>query len=207
MDWQKIYLSRAIRYTRILSLIPFVRFVGLNGSLARGCSSKKSDIDLLIVTHPGRIYTVRLFATIILALTPWRRRPNNVAGKICLNCFLSENHLNICPECKSNEKKVALSNLALVPLFDLGNVYEKFQHENVWMKNYLIEKKKKNFPIRSLKNKKFLQTIKEKICFTSLGDWFEHWQMNYQTTRILRGKKQVDEIYVSTDFIKLHPKK
>lgn len=206
MDWQKVYLFRAVRYARLLSIVPFVRFVGLNGSLACGCSSKKSDIDLLVVARAGRIYTVRFFATVVLALTPWRRRPNNVAGKICLNCFLSEDHLNIRPERKTNEKKVALSNLALIPLFDLGDIYKKFQRENIWMRGYSIEKKKE-FPVITLKHKRFLQTLKEKASLVFLGDWFERWQMNYQTTRILRGKKPTDEIYVSADFIKLHPKK
>lgn len=206
MDWQKVYLFRAVRYARLLSLVPFVRFVGLNGSLARGCSGKKSDVDLLVVAQPGRLYTVRFFATVVLALTPWRRRPDNVAGKICLNCFLSEDHLNIRPERKTNEKKVALSNLALIPLFDLGGIYEKFQSENTWMRDYSIEKKRES-PVIPLNHKRFLQTLKEKASLVFLGDWFERWQMSYQTTRILRGKRPADEIYVSADFIKLHPKK
>lgn len=185
-----------------MSHIPFVRFVGLNGSLARGCATKESDIDLIIIACPNRVYTVRFFATAILVLTRWRRRPRSVAGKICLNCFLSEDHLNIRPERKHDEQKVALSNLALVPLFDSYGVYDRFCAKNVWMSHYATENTKKSLPTNVVVKK---HNVKRKK--TGVGDLFERLQMNYQTARILRGKKPCDEIYVSANFIKLHPKK
>jgi predicted nucleotidyltransferase len=206
MSWQTVYLSRAVKYAKLLSRVPSVRFVGLNGSLARGCATKKSDIDLLIVTRPNRLYTARFFATMILALTPWRRRRNHVAGKICLNCFLSENHLDIRPEHKGDEQKVAISNLALVPLFDPYGIYDRFFAENIWMNHYITKDSKKSLPNPVMIDKP-LKFNDKKQKRTSVGNWFELLQMNYQSKRILRGKKLYDETYVSSDFIKLHPKK
>lgn len=94
--------ERFIRKTQILSIffriIPFVRGIFLNGSVATGEATDMSDIDLLIVAKSGRLYTTRFF---VLAFTSFigqkRDKDENKshAGKFCINYFTTDDYLKI----------------------------------------------------------------------------------------------------------------
>ena len=91
-------LSRTRKIGRLISHLPFVRCVILNGSLAQGKSKESSDIDLLIIAKDGRIFTARFFINIFALLIGIKRlkdESKSHAGKFCFNYFLTENHLEI----------------------------------------------------------------------------------------------------------------
>jgi hypothetical protein len=54
----------ALRLGRILGWFPFVRMAGLTGSVAVKNLSKGADMDFMLVTQPGRLWTARAFAVI-----------------------------------------------------------------------------------------------------------------------------------------------
>jgi hypothetical protein len=54
--------DRAIIYGRILGLLPFVRMVTLTGSLSMLNLSKNPDMDFMLVTAHGHLWTARAFA-------------------------------------------------------------------------------------------------------------------------------------------------
>ena len=80
----KVYAAKIIR-------LPFVRMVVLTGSVATGEATQKSDIDFLIVTKKRRIYLARAIIVVMAKIWGEYRSNNNVAGKLCLNWFLSDN--------------------------------------------------------------------------------------------------------------------
>jgi len=193
-----------------MRLVPFIKMVGLNGSVACGDATEKSDIDFLIIARAGRLYTARAFATFLIQLTGYRRHGDKIAGRICLNCYLSDEYLSIELEKESQNQKVARANKYLVALVDSDNVAARFFEENKWFDEYTgasiqytdkIRKKLiPNGPRKPIK-------IFEIFLYGGLGDLVERYLMNYQIKRILSGKKPGDEIYVTENFIKLHPKK
>ena len=83
-------LDRDRRILRFLSRLPFVRMVALSGSLAHLNAEGGSDLDLFVITSPGRVWCVTLFVLIVARLRGWRRR-------LCLNYVVSERNLAIEP--------------------------------------------------------------------------------------------------------------
>ncbi len=206
MDWQEKYFHKAILSAKILRKSPFIRFVGLNGSLAVGTASPESDIDFLIIAAENRLYTVRFWATILLGLHGWRRRGRKIAGRICLNCYLATENLSIRPENKSSEAKVIKAYGCIIPLVDAGGIAEKFKKQNDW-----IFKKPLQYPKQPLEIKNFSPmqptNFGEKVLSGKFGDYLENKMKKYQTRRILAGVKEGDEIFLTDFAIKLHPKK
>lgn len=88
-------LSRDLleREHRILSLVahmPFVRMVALSGSLAHLNAERSADLDLFVITAPGRVWSVTLSVLVIARLLGWRKR-------MCLNYVISERAMAIEP--------------------------------------------------------------------------------------------------------------
>ena len=70
--------------------MPFVRMVALSGSLAHRNADREADLDLFLVTKPGRVWSVTLTALIVARLLGWRRQ-------LCLNYVVSERTLLVGP--------------------------------------------------------------------------------------------------------------
>ncbi len=80
---------------RLLQSTPFVRGIFLSGSFAIGNIRQDSDIDLLIVAKKGRIWMCRFFVTFLLAILGQRRHGDKIAGKFCLNHYITEDSLKL----------------------------------------------------------------------------------------------------------------
>lgn len=210
MDYRQKYLARAKIAARALSFVPFLRLAGLNGSVVRGEDTKKSDIDFLIIGHSGRLYTVRFLATVLVALTGWRRHGNRVAGRICLNCFLNDKRPNIMPHDPKSKKKVAWAYKCTIPLVQEGRMAEKFFKTNEWLKNYKVNghKYSENLQERVFRYHPIRRTKRsEKLLSGRFGDYVEKKLMNFQIKRILQRKEVGDETVATKLEIRLHPKK
>lgn len=202
---QKKYFRRARLVSLILQLAPFVRMVGLTGSLAQNKATQESDIDFFIVTKPRHIWTGRALATLFIHLTGLRRYGQKQAGRICLNCYQTEDHLEIHP---SNQKN-ALDYSKMIPLWQSNNLYEKFCEANGWMKRYGIVFKK--YPGKNRALFLIIQFLLESIIDLFLGDWGENFARHYQAQRILKDprtqKSPAGAIFVSDKEIRFHPTK
>lgn len=71
--------------------LPFVRAVAISGSLAHlnaDDGAAAGDLDLFVVTAPGRVWMVTVVALVVARLRGWRRR-------LCLNYVVSERALEV----------------------------------------------------------------------------------------------------------------
>src|SRR3989338_3144476 len=62
--WRK--LKKARRWSRILARIPWVRMIAIGNALGYGNCANASDIDLVIITTPKRVWSVRLCVVTLL---------------------------------------------------------------------------------------------------------------------------------------------
>lgn len=125
------------RYLSYLSRIRAVRGVAICNSLAFHHTTEASDIDLFVITEPGKTWTARFLAAVPLIL--FRRRPGETKKHpICLSFFAAQSALGL-QEVKIGEQDPYLAywSMTLMPLFDRGLWQRQFVEENRWVGEHL----------------------------------------------------------------------
>ena len=54
-------MKRAKLFAKLIAAMPYVRGIALSNNLAYQNASERSDIDLMIIAAPGRVWTARFF--------------------------------------------------------------------------------------------------------------------------------------------------
>lgn len=131
------YLRQIKLIAQLFRLIPWVKLVGVSGSLAMENSSQKDDIDLFIITSRNRLWLTRiLLLGVVDFLGKRRKRGENfskIAGKICINTLLSEDSL------AQQDKNIYLAHevLQMKVLWQRDGMYTKYLSDNEWVFKYL----------------------------------------------------------------------
>jgi len=177
----------------------------LTGSLARGEAEEKSDIDFFVIVKPGKIWTARALATIFVSLTGYRRHGDKISGRICLNCYQTEDYLEVNP----HNLFTASDYSKAKPLWEVHDIYKKYVKKNAWIsENFKIRIKVYKPITKTSKIVRTLQLIFEKF-FDS--DWLEVKLKRYQTQRILRDPRTLNSpkgrVYISDKELRFHPTK
>lgn len=228
-------LKKTRLMAQILQVVPFIRAIVLNGSLAQGKSNQESDIDLLIIVKSGRLFTARLFTLFLSSLTGQRRskdenRPH--AGKFCFNYFLADNYLKIPlgrgkemdQYCADNYSKSVLvwgDKVLFQRFFEVNRALFKSATSSHPSPSKgegekgtpLLTKERPGEVLPMVKDSQSLTIIrsfKEWIFGGKLGDWFEQRAKNFQIGKIEkdpRTKKYPDLIVYNDREARFHPPK
>jgi predicted nucleotidyltransferase len=83
-------LAQNDRILQLMARTPFVRMVAVSGSLAHLNAEPSADLDVFVITAPGRVWSVTLSILVMARLLGYRRR-------LCLNYIVSERALSIEP--------------------------------------------------------------------------------------------------------------
>ncbi|HLF73765.1 MAG TPA: hypothetical protein VI524_05440 [Anaerolineales bacterium] len=119
-------LPRAMQYGRLLGALPFVRMAALTGSLAMLNLSSRADMDYMLVTQTGRLWTARAFAVTLGRLL----RP--LGHRICVNLLVSENAL-FWPR---HDLYSAREMCQMIPITG-ADVYCRLRAANAWTESIL----------------------------------------------------------------------
>lgn len=120
-----------------LSRIPTIKFVGISGALSLENSEREDDIDLFVIVSKDTIWLTRLAMIILLLITGRYRRRNErqVSDKICLNMIIDESALSF-PR-QRQDLYTAHEIAQLMPVFERGDMYNKFIDINKWVDKFL----------------------------------------------------------------------
>lgn len=185
------------RYLVPTKHIPFVRGIALAGSQALGQQRPTSDIDLLIITDPNRMWTARTLLSAWFHLWGVRRHGKKIANRFCLNHYLAN------PREVDAERNLykAMEYTKLRPVVGAAEI-RKFQHANeLWIRQFFPNI---SFPLlgpESINHQSLLQVLFEKIFNNRLGDWLERQLGNWQKKRI----RQDQFVFVREDELSFHP--
>ena len=116
-----------VRDRRIISFVagmPFVRMVALSGSLAHLNAEASADLDLFVITAPGRVWGVTLTVFVLSRLFGWRRR-------MCMNYIVSERAMTITPEDLFSANQI----VHLQPVVG-HDVFERFVRANGFVRDF-----------------------------------------------------------------------
>lgn len=127
----------AFKASKTLSLVSAVKMIGITGSLAMSNAKKDSDIDLIIITKNGKLWSTRLITYLLFKLaniSVRKPREPNQKNKLCLNIWLDESDM-IWPK---NERNVYTAHeiLQITPILNRGEAYENFLYKNKWAFKY-----------------------------------------------------------------------
>ncbi|KKR64834.1 MAG: hypothetical protein UU07_C0051G0004, partial [Parcubacteria group bacterium GW2011_GWF1_40_5] len=120
-------------FAGLLKIIPCVKLVAVSGALSMRNSRKNDDIDLVIMTSKGLLWTTRFLANLLLL--PFKRdlAGQKISDRACLNMFLDESALSI----KERNIYTAHEICQMKLLWDREGTYRKFLRANSWVQEYL----------------------------------------------------------------------
>ena len=150
-----------------LSGFPYVRAIGISGSLSKNFADEKSDIDFFIITAKNRLWLARTCMHIF-------RKFTFLAGKhnwFCMNYYVDEDALEI----KEKNNFTAMELITVLPV--RGKKYfDSFFRANEWAKHFFPMYESQQFEIREAKNN-LLKKLVEKVFNNRLGDKLDNWLM------------------------------
>lgn len=189
---------RARRFGHILSCMPFVRMVGVTGALAMNNSPVGDDVDVFIVTAPGRVWLARAAVTLIVY------GGRLFGSTLCPNYFISENALML----ESRTIYVAHEFVQMVPIYGVA-IHARMRAANQWIDAMMPNARR---PYRSepehhpaLIGRSF-KKLTEWLLSGRLGDFIEEWEMRRKLQKFLprlsrcRGSAVMDRDHVKGHF-------
>lgn len=180
------YLSKARRYSSLISSFPFVRGVYISGSLSKGTVDADGDIDYFIVTEPRRLWVSRTMLVLFKKIFLF-----NSKKYFCVNYFVDTDQLSI----PDRNLFVATEITFLLPVIN-WSVYESFMNENHWVK--LFYPNRQMHPASQVAEEKrgWLKRAMEKILEGRFGEWLDE---RFLRLTLNRWKKKFPYV-ASPDF-------
>lgn len=133
---QKI-MAPAKNRADFISKFPFVKAVGISGSLSKGYYDENSDVDFFVITEPNRLWITRTFLMLYKKIFLL-----NSKKYFCINYFISTENLII----EEQNRFTATEIKTLIPIRGKA-VFETFYSQNNWTNNYFREKTTKKHTV------------------------------------------------------------
>ena len=197
------------RFFRFARFAPFLRAVFICNTLSRSNARDNSDIDLFIVTAPGRIWLTRLFVTGLAALL--RRRPTDKISKdrLCLSFFITSDSLALRSHSIDNDIYLPHWILDLYPVYDEAGISGNLFNENGWAREILPGLRKQLSSHRRNLTPKFMRTkawVEGKIDRRGgvLEMWAREKQMMWMPKALKEHAAQKEGVVLSDSVLKLH---
>jgi hypothetical protein len=189
----------ASHYGRLLGAMPFTRMVAITGSLAVNNVEPPADIDYLVITKHGRLWSCRAWTILLVRLAARR------GVHLCPNYFLSERFLHF----EEQNLYTAHELTQMVPVSGL-DVYRQMRRLNRWTADFLPNAEgipqldSAPQPISAkTRIKRFPTGIVEALLRTPPGGWLERWEME-RKIRKFSHQTDNDESAFSADWCKGH---
>ena len=162
------FYKKTKKYINYIKWIPWLKMIWIWNSISMNCSTKKSDIDLFIVTSPNKLWFVRITITLIFSILWVRKTKNKHAWRFCLSFFATTNWLNFWDFAIKNDIYLYFWIIYFKPILDYNNTYKLFLEQNKsWAdfseyKNIIKNNKNYiNFKWNNKKNKEWKYALKE----------------------------------------------
>ncbi len=157
---QALYRARGIVRT------PFVRMIAVTGALSMNNVSGKRDIDLLVVTEPGRVWIARRLLVLQV------RVARLTGDDLCPNYILASNHL----ELEQRDLFTAHELAQMVPLCGF-ELYQEMLVRNSWAAHFLPAVSMKRYPQGRLTKFDSPPHLIERILRLRIFDAWEGWEL------------------------------
>lgn len=154
-------LPKAFRIARFIYKFPFVKGVGISGSLSKGILHEDGDFDYFIITRQNRLWVARTLLVLYKKMFLLNSRKY-----FCVNYFVDDTSLEI------QEKNLftATEICTLIPV--AGSVFHEFYKKNEWTRTFFpIEGTQP--PLHEDQRKPLLSRGISTLFNGSLGEWID----------------------------------
>jgi hypothetical protein len=165
----------ARRYGRWIAWLPWVRLVGVSGSLAVGAPTEGADVDLFVVSAERRLWLTRALTIGVVKLAGRSAPPRRVV--LCPNYVVTTAAL----ELADHDLFTAHELVQLVPLAG-PDTYRALLDQNQWYRGYLPNHPGYVLPIGALRGGR-LRAILERGLASRLVGRVERWEMRRKIAR------------------------
>jgi len=167
-------LNTAYKISRILYQFPYVRGIGISGSLSKNFADKNADIDFFIITASNRLWIAR-------TLLHFLKKVSYIFGRqhwFCMNYFIDEDLLEI------EEKNIytATELITLIPVCG-DYCFQQFFLANNWATDYYLNYRFKNERFLKKSEQSFIKRIIEKLFNNQVGNGLDNLLMKLTTRR------------------------
>ncbi len=175
-------MPKARKIAKLLYYFPFVRAIGISGSLSKNFAAKDSDFDYFIITQENRLWIARFLLGMLKKASFLVRRPQ----WFCINYYIDESCLKI-PE---NNIFTATELFTLVAA-EGADVLNTFFQENNWVNSYypLYKNKKINTDSNPESPSFFIKRSIEWLLNNTLGNKIDNWILNRLALRWQKKKQ------------------
>ncbi len=214
---EKLLWDKVSKYGKVLQIVPFVRFIAVCNSLSFSKVHKDSDIDLFVVSRPGRLFIVRTFVTFLVHFSSVRRYKDKIAERFCLSFFIDESASDLSNIAISEDYYLAYWTANLKPIIDYNfeglRASKIFLDKNIWIKDYFVDYQ--NLSIsdsRLLLKSKFLGFLRglfSILLFGYIGDFVEFVLKSWQLPRAKKKAEMLSDeasIVLKKNILKFHNK-
>lgn len=151
----------AARVSRFLYQFPYVRGVGISGSLSKHYADENADIDYFIITRSNRLWIARTLMHLYKKLSYLRGHQH----WYCMNYYIDEEALEI----KEKNIFTAMEMITLLPASGNGGLV-KFFAANNWTTNYFPHYRDRRTEADGSAHSSFLKKTLEKLFDNRAGD-------------------------------------
>ncbi len=187
-------LKQAIRIGRILGGLPFIRMVALTGSLAVLNSEQSGDLDYMLVTAAGRVWTARGFAVLLGRITA------RFGFVLCPNLVVSERNL----EWRQHDLYSAREICQMIPITG-ADTYATLRGINSWTNEFLPNAT--GVPPMAAPDQHrvpILQSPMERLLGGRIGNKLEEWEMTRKVRRLSAEAGFCSETRFTADLCQGH---
>jgi len=181
-------MQQALAAGRLIYSFPFVKFVGISGSLSKGYASEDSDFDFFILTSENRLWICRTILHLFKKMTFLFGQQN----KFCMNYFVDVSR----PELEEKNIYTAIELSSLIPVAG-SDTYNILMQHNLWIKRFLPNEYKR-FYSGPTADKKFFGAHLLELPFSLAATSLNNWLMRI-TDRRWR-KKWMQKKYKEEDY-------
>jgi hypothetical protein len=167
-------LAIAATGSRFLFRFPYVRGIGISGSLSKNCAAHDADIDYFVITSPNRLWIARTLMHLFKKLSFLAGRQD----RYCMNYYVDEEALKI----EEMNIFTAIELVTLLPACGNGTL-DKFFDSNGWAFTYFPNYGLKNIGMKPTYPRSWIKTLAERLLNNRLGDKLDDFLLGLTTRR------------------------
>jgi hypothetical protein len=176
-------LKIAARISRQLYLFPYVRGIGISGSLSKHFADEQADIDYFIITRRNRLWIARTLMHLFKKMNYLRNRQN----WYCMNYYVDEEALEI----KEKNIFTATEMITLLPASGNGGL-ARFFDANDWTTHYFPHYRTRQKEAKGPVPTSFLKTTLENLLNNRWGDRLDDLLQRWTSRRWEKKEQRGD---------------